>query len=306
MWDMIPRKVVVGVVTADCLPALQAAAQEAARRRCGVHLLHVLQPVYVSHPQIEELELIAGELQRAGAEVVDQAADSLERLMPEDLVVSTEVCHGAVVSSLVEVSAHACLLVVHQREERRRFLSITQAVAARAQCPVLVVPPTWHSEESGDEPWVVAGVEDASRSARVVQAALAEAAGRHARLRLVHGIEDHDERTDDMDTAARDAQLRLIHRTLEADLSDLCVARPDVAVELEIVPQAPAAALMAQAPGAAVIVIGRGHRRLPFVRRPGPVAAEVLSHATCPVLVVDEEPRGPAPHRRELAQVAVP
>ena len=156
MRDMIPRKVVVGVVTADCLPTLQAAAQEAARRRCGVHLLHVLQPVYVSHPQIEELELIAGELQRAGAEVVDQAADSLERLMPEDLVVRTEVCHGAVVSSLVEVSAHACLLVVRHREERRRFLSITQAVAARAQCPVLVVPPTWHSEESGVEPWVVA------------------------------------------------------------------------------------------------------------------------------------------------------
>ena len=42
VWDMIPRKVVVGVETSDCLPALQAAAQEAARRRCGVHLLHVL------------------------------------------------------------------------------------------------------------------------------------------------------------------------------------------------------------------------------------------------------------------------
>ena len=34
--------------------------------------------------------------------------------MPEDLVVSAELCHGAVVSSLVEVSAHACLLVLHQ------------------------------------------------------------------------------------------------------------------------------------------------------------------------------------------------
>jgi nucleotide-binding universal stress UspA family protein len=303
---MIPRKILVGVETADCLPALQVAAQEAARRRCGVHLLHGLPPVYASHPRIEELELVAGELQRAGTVVVGDAARALEQLMPEDLLVSTELCHGAVVSSLVEVSAHACLVVLHQRHEHRHLLSTIQAVAARAQCPVLIVPRTWHQEGAADEQWVVAGVQDASRSARVVEAALAEASRRHVRLRLVHGLEDHDERTDDMGSAARDALLRLRHRTLEADLSDLCATRTDVAVELVVVPQAPAASLVAQAPGTAVIVIGRGHSKLPFVRRPGQVTAEVLGHATCPVLVVDEEPPGPAPRRRELAQVAVP
>ena len=306
MWDMIPRKVVVGVLTADCEPALQAAAQEAARRRCGVHLLHVLQPVYVTHPQIEELELIAGELHRAGATVVAEAARTLKQLMPEDLVVSTELCHGAVVSSLVEVSAHACLLVLHQRDEHRHLLSTIQSVAARAQCPVLVVPHAWRCEDSAEEKWVVAGVEDASRSARVVQAALAEASRRNARLRLVHGLDDHAERTDDMDSAARAAWLRFEQRALEADLSDLCGSRPDVAVEVEVAPQAPAAAVVAQSRGAALAVIGRGHGRLPFVRRPGPVTAEVLSHATCPVLVVDEGPPGPAPRARELSQVAVP
>ena len=305
MWDMIPRKVVVAVERADCLPALQAAAQEAVRRRCGVHLLHVLHPVYASHPRIEELELIAGELHRVGSEIVADAARALEQLMPEDLVVSTELCHGAVVPSLVEVSAHACLLVVHQGDAHPHLLSTIQAVAARAQCPVLVVPQTWHSDGPSDQRWVVAGVEDADRSARVVRAALTEASRRHARVRLVHGV-DHHPAGIDMDTAARDAWLRLKHRSLEADLSELCGSRADVAVELEVVPMPAAAAVVQQAHGAALLVMGRGHSRLPFVRRPGPVTADVLSQATCPVLVVDDEPRGSAPHRRELSQVAVP
>jgi hypothetical protein len=46
VWDMTPRKIAVGVLTADCLPALHVAASEAALRRCGVHLLHVVRPVF--------------------------------------------------------------------------------------------------------------------------------------------------------------------------------------------------------------------------------------------------------------------
>jgi nucleotide-binding universal stress UspA family protein len=303
---MVPRKVVVGVLTAECLPALQAAAQEAVRRRCGVHLLHVLQPVYVSHPRIEELDLIAGELHRAGTTVVVDAARALEELVSDDLVVSTELCHGVVVSSLVEVSAHACLLVLQQRDAHPRLSSTIQAVAARAQCPVLVVPKDWQSEASAEESWVVAGVDDASRSARVVRAALIEASRRRVRLRLLHGVDEHPEGTEALDMEARGAWLRLKQRSLEADLSDLCASRPNVAVEVEVVPLAPAAAVVARSQGAALAVVGRGHRRLPSVRRPGPVTADVLVHASCPVMVVDDEPPGPVPRARELSQVAIP
>ena len=70
MWDMVPRKVLVGIETADCLPALRQAAEEAVRRTCGVHLLHVLPPTYAGHPHLDEVELVAGELQRVGAAVV--------------------------------------------------------------------------------------------------------------------------------------------------------------------------------------------------------------------------------------------
>ena len=78
-----------------------------------------------------------------------------------------------------------------------------------------------------------------------------------------------------------------------------------MAVELEVVPEAPAAALVAKARGAAVVVMGTGHRGLPFVKRLGPVTADVLRHAACPVLVVDESPPTHAPRRREPWRAAI-
>ena len=158
---------------------------------------------------------------------------------------------------------------------------------------MLVVPQTWQSEESAERPLVLAGVDDGTRSAHVVQMALAEASRRHARVRLVHGAKGPLGGADDIDPTAYAAWLRRAHRGLEADLKDLSGNRPDVAVELEVVPEAPAAALVAKARGAAVVVMGRGHRGLPFVKHPGPVTAEVLRHSPCPVLVVDESPPTP-------------
>jgi nucleotide-binding universal stress UspA family protein len=255
---------------------------------------------------MDQLELIAGKLQHAGATVLAEAARTLEQLMPEGQTVSTELCHGAVASSLIETSTHACLLVLHQRDGHRHLQSTIHAVTARAQCPVTVVPHVWRGEGSTEPRWVVAGVEDASRSARVVRDGLAEASRRHARLRLVHGVDDQAERTDQMDAGARDAWMRLKQRALQVDLTDLRAGRPDVAVEVEVVFQTPAAAVVGRSQDAVLVVLGRGHGRVPAIRRPGPVTAEVLSRAACPVMVVDDEPPGPVPRPRSLAEMAVP
>ena len=80
---------------------------------------------------------------------------------------------------------------------------------------------------------------------------------------------------------------------------------PDVAVELEVVPEPPATALVAKARGAAVVVMGRGHPGLPFVKRLGPVTGEVLRLAACPVLVVDEKPLAPASRAREPRRATI-
>ena len=309
MWDMVPRKVLVGIETADCLPALSLAAEEAVRRGSGVHLMHVLPTIHASHPHIDELELVAGELQRAGEAVVGEAARTMQRLLPDDLVVSTELRHGTVFSCLVEASAHACLLVLQHRDTRHdgvsHLLPTIHPVVASAHCPVLVVPQTWHSEESVERPLVLAGVDDGSRSAHVAQLAMAEAARRHARVRLVHGAKDRLGGVEDNDPTAYAAWLRRAQRELEADFSALTGSQPDVAVELEVVPEAPATALVAKARGAAVVVVGRGHRSLPFVKRLGPVTGEVLRLAACPVLVVDETPPTPAARAREPGRATI-
>jgi len=309
VWDMVPRKILVGIETADCLPALSLAAEEAVRRGCGVHLLHVLPPTHASHPHIDELELVAGELQRAGSAVVGGAARTMERLLPDDLVVSTELRHGTVFRCLVEASAHACLLVLQHRDRRHDGLShllpTIHSVVASAHCPVLVVPQTWQSEESAERPLVLAGVDVATRSSHVVQVALAEAARRHARVRLVHGTKGPLGGVEDIDPTAYAAWLRRAQRDLEADVSALTGSHPDVAVELEVVPEAPATALVAKARGAAVVVVGTGHRGLPFVKRLGPVTGDVLRHAACPVLVVHESPPTHVPRRRAPWRAAI-
>jgi nucleotide-binding universal stress UspA family protein len=306
---MVPRKVLVGIETADCLPALSLAAEEAVRRGSGVHLMHVLPTLDASHPQIDELELVAGEVQRAGEAVVGEAARTMQRLLPDDLVVSTELRHGTVFSCLVEASAHACLLVLQHRDTRHdgvsHLLPTIHPVVASAHCAVLVVPQTWHSEESVEPPLVLAGVDDGTRSAHVAQLAMAEAARRHARVRLVHGAKDRLGGVEDNDPREYAAWLRRAQRELEGDFSALTGSQPDVAVELEVVPEAPATALVAKARGAAVVVVGRGHRSLPFVKRLGPVTGEVLRLAACPVLVVDETPPTPAARAREPGRATI-
>ena len=233
----------------------------------------------------------------------------MQRLLPDDLLVSTELRHGTVFSCLVEASAHACLLVLQHRDTRHdgvsHLLPTIHPVVASAHCPVLVVPQTWHSEESVERPLVLAGVDDGTRSAHVAQLAMAEAARRHARVRLVHGAKDRRGGVADNDPMAYAAWLRRAQRELEADFSALTGSQPDVAVELEVVPEAPAPALVAKARGAAVVVMGRGRLGLPFVRRLGPVTADVLRHSACPVLIVDEGPAATAPHGRERWRGAI-
>jgi nucleotide-binding universal stress UspA family protein len=256
--------------------------------------MHVLPTIHASRPHIDELELVAGELQRAGAAVVGEAARTMQRLLPDDLVVSTELRHGSVFSCLVEASAHACLLVLQHRDTRHdgvsHLLPTIHSVVASAHCPVLVVPQTWQSEESDERPLVLAGVDDGTRSAHVVQLAMAEASRRHARVRLVHGAKHPLGGVEENDATPYAAWLRQAQRELEAEFSALTGSQTDVAVELEVVPEAPATALVAKARGAAVVVMGRGHRGLPFVKRLGPVTGEVLRHAACPVLVANDSP----------------
>jgi nucleotide-binding universal stress UspA family protein len=218
--------------------------------------------------------------------------------LPDSLVVSTELGHGTESSCLVEASGYACVLVLQHRDPRHEV--------APAQCPVLVVPQTWQSHESPEQPLVLAGVQNASRSGDVVRTALVEADRREARVRLVHGADRTLGGTGERDPMAYAVWLRRTQRELEADFSDLVGSQPGVPVELEVVPEAPATALLTRARGAAVVVMGVGHGQGLSLTRPGPVTTEVLRHSACPVLVIDGHPPRSAPPVERLTEIASP
>ena len=297
MWDMVPRKVLVGIETADCLPALSLAAEEAVRRGCGVHLVHVLpRPTPATRTSTSSSwwpASCSGQVRLSSGEPRGRCSD----MLPDDLVVSTELRHGTVFSCLVEASAHACLLVLQHRDRvttasptccrrstpwwppptvrcwwSRRRGRAKSRLSAPWCSPVWTwrpVPRTWSSWPWPRHPGVTRGC------------GLFTA----PRARL-GGVED-------IDPTAYAAWLRRAQRELEADFSALTGSQPDVAVELEVVPEAPATALVAKARGAAVVVMGRGHRGLPFVKRLGPVTGEVLRLRRMPGAGRRREPSDP-------------
>ena len=101
MWETFPREVLVAVESAECDAVLLYAADEARRRRCGVHLMHVAPLVEGDGPAPERsVRELNDELHRIGTNVLRDAAAKLGRELRDDsLRLSTELCRGPVVSS---------------------------------------------------------------------------------------------------------------------------------------------------------------------------------------------------------------
>lgn len=192
MWETFPREVLVAVDSAEYDAVLQYAADEARRRRCGIHLVHVVPLVKDGGPDPgRSSRAINDILHRVGTTILSDAAAKLERELRDDnLRVSTELCRGSVVPSLVAESIHGCLLVIQRRctgaDRDNPAASGTDGLAARAHAPVVSVPADWTPPPPTLVSVVTVGVQDPDTSAEVVRAALEHADRADARLRLAH------------------------------------------------------------------------------------------------------------------------
>jgi len=291
MWDMKPRKILVAVESAECDAALELAAQEARRRRCGVHLMHVMHPVYVGST-LDTTVILAGQLQRLGATIVGDAAAKLEHLIidDDDLTVSTELRHGAVVPTLVAESVHACLVIMQHHgmgpEGGTPVMSTVNGVAARAHVPVVAVPSAWRPDREA-VPVVTVGVEDVHISAEVVRVALEEADRSDARLRLVHLHYPWPTGDADRDTEAANEESRRLEAELSEAFAGVLSSYPEVPADVLVLQACPAEGLVEQASESTLLVVGRRHPRLPIRSHLGPVARAVLRWSPIPVMVVD-------------------
>jgi nucleotide-binding universal stress UspA family protein len=273
MWDMEPRKILVGV-DSEYEAALQYAVAEAERRGCGIHLVHVDRVGTWSTTVFEEVSLVEDELRRPGASLLAAAAARAEKLLdeqaPDDgrLSVSTEVTHGSVVGALHSLSRHACVVVLQHAgmgaAGETSTLSVTAGVAAVAHCPVVAVPDSWQpkTDPSGT---VVVGVEDPARDRALLDAALHEAARRGARLRVVRAPRDPDDPSPDV----------------------LDLGPTEVPVDVVVQPGSPAQVLLEHATSGALVIAGRHHRKHVVGAPLGRTVRDLLRHCAVPVMVVD-------------------
>jgi nucleotide-binding universal stress UspA family protein len=273
MFDVQPRKVLVGIESDDCEAALQYAVAEARRRGCGIHLVHVARPALFSSCALDDVALVDDELRRTDRMVLSAAEPRVRELLeeqgPEDdrLSVSTELSHGPVVAMMSSLSRHASRLVLEHRRTGHAGdtvpLSVTADLVVVAHCPVVVVHPGWRPGTDA-QGTVVVGVEDLDRAGSLVAAADREAVRRGARLRIV--------------TVARPGATLEVEPEPPATESDC---------ELVVETGDPSDVLLAQSEKAELLVVGR-HRRRHVVGAPlGSTLRHLLGHCETPLLLVD-------------------
>lgn len=285
-----PRGIVVPVSREESAgPALAYAAGEALRRGCPVLVVHVERSGSAALPLRRWRGL--------GAEAVTGLLLSCRRrlagLLGGAVPVSTEARHGGVVATLVGLSTDAELVVLPAGHRDRQAplpgLSVTNALAARAHCPVAVVPSGWvdrgRPDQPGDPSVVVAGLRDTADE-EVLRAAFVAAAARDAVLHVVHAWEGPS--SDPLATPRAPAGLSMtgVHHDVSVAVAEVARDHPTVPYAVIVLQGHPTAVLEERARDADLLVIGRFRARTTAGSLLGSTARDVLGGVGCPVLVV--------------------
>jgi nucleotide-binding universal stress UspA family protein len=283
--------VVVAVGEAGDGHAVDWAAAEASARDCPLHVVHVTRPRWAVDPS--GLVPVADfRPYRLAAEAVLQAAMTRARSVAHDLEVSGYVAFGPTVASLVAQGRGAQLLVVGGRPAtypgRLGAIapSVCSRVVARAPCPVAVVRPLRCSPHAGSSPRVVVGVSGFRSCAPALGFALAAASQRGLPVTAVLAWTP-DRPADHEAVSGPDAGTEARARSALGRALATCRSEfADVPVEARLVCGDPAAALIRESEGAALVVVGACGRRIARATAFGSVSRSVTRRARCPAVVV--------------------
>ena len=293
------RPVLCGVDgSADALAAARLAGAIAARAEAPLILAHVVPRVRVEDLALE-LGPIPPGLRDDGQQRECDRGEALLREVVERLHLHRDVERSVLVGdpgrSLLDAAAGADAAVVvvaahgHGRLHRAVLGSVSSRVAARATCPVVVVPHAMaDTVPLADGPVLCAvdGSPDAERGARVA-AAVAGRLGRE--LVLVHVVAPA--------VVPRASAQRDGWSTLRAIASGLTVPSR-LLEEAPTDSHADVLAATARREAAACLVVGaRGHGPLRCAVL-GSVSADLMTLSPCPVVVVPPGARVPGADRR--------
>ncbi|MGM5069770.1 universal stress protein [Rhodococcus qingshengii] len=279
------------------LDAVRWAAREAALR--AVPLLVATSVIARSGTFGDAINLSAGaftDLEAMGKKRLELAAEIASKVADgAPLMVRTTLLTGTPAAVLLELAKTARMLVVGSRglgEFTGGLIgSVSTAVAAHAQCPVVVVrgmPDSFDADLGGP---VVVGVDGSPRSEAALGTAFEEARIRHTDLVAVHAWSDSDLTTVfATDVSDRDLGWAEIATAEEAVLSE-CLAGwhetyPDVPVRKVVVRDRPVHHLAELSHHAQLVVTGSRGRGGFTALLLGSTSRALLHASHCPLMIV--------------------
>ncbi len=302
--------IVVGVeevANGSSAAALEFAAREANRRRLPVKIVHGCAPHHQFGPTSRRAQ---SDRVSRGRRVVDAAARRISKLTdPAIRVYVTNALAGGV-DLLVEESQQAALIVVQRRElgkvTRVSTGSVTSAVAARSNCPVVVVRDA-HRGHAGSG--LLVGVDGTGRSAYALSSAAALASQRSVPLIVVHAWDVPVPYTPELGyvppTLEERASIRAsAHRLLAEATAGLAVDYPDLDLRTRLVRGSAKDVLRHLGREAEMLFVSCHSKTGPGFFALGPVVGSLINTAPCPVHIT---PAAAPPSRsKTLVQVEAP
>ncbi len=291
MSEQNPKPVVVAVGNDPVDSALGYAAAEALRQGCGLHVLHA---VHVTPTGPELVLLDFAEIEQIGYATLHAAVERAADLVQGQVPLTSSLVRGPVVSSILEATEDARLVVLQRRDLSRMMRTVTRStssgVAAHAHVPVVSVPTGWAESDHDAEvpPVVTVGVDIPERSAAVLAVAAAAARARGARLHVLHTWwfpSVYDDII--MSRVENDAWAEHAREEIQGVLAELGDVVAGLSIDVEARHAHPADALIDAGRDSALLVVGRHDPLVPVGSHLGPVARAVLREATCPVLLAN-------------------
>ena len=274
------------------LDAVAWAASEASRRKAPLVIVHAWQfPLYhvpLDSPVVAPPD---GGMERAAERVLSDAEDRA-RAAADDVEVTGRLIAGGAAGAMLAVAEHAALVVLGSRGlggvTGLLVGSVGVQVSAHAPCPVIVIRRHADAPEAPHRGQVVVGV-DGSEPGRAALAFGLDEADRMG-VPLV-AVSVYHAPTVVADTAVPtgvtpDDLADATTSMLRAEIERCHPAHPNVPVDTRVIESSTGWALVREAAGCELLVVGsRGHGGFAGLLL-GSVSQYALHHAQCPVAVI--------------------
>jgi nucleotide-binding universal stress UspA family protein len=289
---MTTKKIVVGIDGSPCgARALAWAAGEARRKGVDLVIAHATDTVTPAAASSAAVVTVLMEDTDYGRELLDEAVALVASTHPTVHVTTVlRVAHPA--ELLVGLGTAEVMLVVGTHGTPRHFdalvASLSQRVAAHAQCTVVVVPP--ERAAMSDSRRVVVGIDGPYSGHQMLRFGFQEAVERHASLLAVcaygtFGRAGHDPILGPLTEVRR-------HEAQELNdaLAHLQAEFPTVRAEARIVDEPVDGALFRASLDAELLIVGCRHDDGHWHSRLGPVTSRALRSSSCPIAVIGTAP----------------